>query len=734
MRCLASLLSSLLLAACTSSVPAPHAAAPAPPPTIERLPLAQQRIERLAPKVWRLHPSPGAARDALPSFALLDPRPPAARAQEAPPVQPVFLEHRDGRVGFALEVEPGTSLYGLGEAPGPLERTGTRTVLWNTDAYGYRGDAESLYQSHPWLLAVRADGSAFGLLADTTWRTEVDLSDGIQVLSEGPAFPVLVFEGERPQDVLHMLATWTGRMRLPPRWALGFHQCRYSYTPAGRVLEVAQTFRAKKIPADVIWMDIDYMHDFRIFSFHPERFADPAKLNADLAALDFHNVWMINPGIAADRAKFPPGGYALYDAVIEGGHAVRRSDGRVYVGQVWPGDTVFPDFTDPRTRAWWSELYRGFAAQGVTGVWNDMNEPALFSTVSRTMPVDNVHRGDPARGGPGLHARFHNVYGMLMAEATWAGMRDARPQSRPFVLSRAGYVGIQRYAATWTGDNTADWWDLDASIPMVLNLGLSGQPFSGPDIGGFIGDGSAELYGRWIALGAFLPFSRGHTAKGTRDKEPWAFGPEIEAVARTALERRYRLMPYLYTVFREATVSGLPVARPVFFADPADPKLRSEDDAFLLGEDVLVVPTLTSTPTGGPALPKGRWRSMWPTDGWQADLRVRPGAVVATGPTMQHAGSPAKLVLHVNLDREGRAEGVVYDDAGDGYGYRAGDFSLTRFEAQRDEGGLTVRATRLEGTREVPWERVEVRWLTDGGARAARGQPGAEIRVGGPDS
>ena len=719
-----------------------------PPRASEDLPIAAQYIEKLAPGVWRLSASPGAARDALPSFALKAPVPLGPRAPDAPALRPTFLRDAEGHPGFRLDVEPGTSLYGLGEVPGPLERTGRRAELWNTDAYGYREDAMALYQSHPWVLVVKKDGTSFGVLADTTWRAQVDLRDGVRLTADGPAFPVLVFEGPRPQDVLRKLADWTGHMPMPPRWALGYHQCRYSYMTADRVREVATEFRRRKIPADVIWMDIDYMHAFRVFTFDPERFADPARLNRDLSAKGFHNVWMIDPGIASDRSKFPKEGYPIYSDLIAGGHAVRRGDGRVFVGQVWPGDTVFPDFTDPRTRSWWAELYKPWAANGITGVWNDMNEPAVFGTANRTMPEDVVHRGDPALGGPGTHARFHNVYGMLMAKGTWEGMKAARPAHRPFVLSRAGYLGIQRYAATWTGDNSAQPWDVRASIPMVLNLGLSGQPFSGPDIGGFIGDGTPDLYARWIALGALLPFSRGHTAKGTRDKEPWAYGPEIEDVARQALSRRYRLMPYLYTVFREASLTGVPVARPVFFADPADARLRKEDRAFLLGADLLVVPRLPAPepaqrarsnrrPLRGPiARPTGPWRRMDPPEDadkpslkLQAERWVRPGAIIPTGPLTQRAQSPLALTLVVNLDANGTAIGTIYDDAGEGFGYTQGDYVEVEMRAAKKADQVTITLTRRAGDRALPWRTVDVRLLTDDGVATGQGPADGPITV-----
>ncbi|MGE0479326.1 MAG: TIM-barrel domain-containing protein, partial [Phycisphaerae bacterium] len=478
-------------------------------------------------------------------------------------------ETTERRTAF-IAIEPGTSLYGTGEVAGPLLRNGRINICWNTDAWCYDAGVYSLYQSHPWVLAVRADGSSFGVLADTSWKCEVDLTDGIRFTADGPAFALYVIERPTPQEIVQTLAALTGKTPLPPLWALGYHQCRYSYFPEARVREIAKEFRERRIPCDVIWLDIDYMDGFRVFTFDHEKFPDPKKLNADLHALNFKTVWMIDPGVKVDS------GYAVYDSGREGDHFVRTPAGEEFHGVVWPGDCAFPDFTRPETRTWWARLYKDFIAQGVDGVWNDMNEPAIFRVHTMTMPLDNVHRGG---GGlpPGSHAQYHNLYGKLMVRATREGIEAARPASRPFVLTRANFVGGQRYAATWTGDNEATWEHLDYSVSMILNLGLSGQPFAGPDIGGFEGAGEPRLFARWMGVGALLPFARGHTAKGTRDKEPWAFDAEVESSCRTALERRYRLLPYIYTRFHEASQNGMPVVRPVFFLDPKDPALRGQD-------------------------------------------------------------------------------------------------------------------------------------------------------------
>jgi alpha-glucosidase len=642
------------------------------------------------------------------------------------------------RHSAVVPIIPGTSLYGTGEIAGPLLRNGRRSICWNTDSFGYKEETPSLYQSHPWVLAVRPDGTAFGVLADTTYRCEIDLTTGIKFTADGPddGFPVIVIDKDSPQDVVKALADLTGHMEMPPMWALGYHQCRYSYNPAAKVREIAAGFRTRDIPCDVIWMDIDYMDGYRVFTFDTAQFPDPAGLNAELHKGGFRSIWMIDPGIKAEA------GYFVFDQGTAGDHWVKTAGGEAYRGAVWPGQCVFPDFSRPETRAWWAGLYKDFLATGVDGVWNDMNEPAVFNVASKTMPEDNSHRG----GGelaPGPHARYHNVYGMLMARATREGIAAARPEKRPFVLTRANYIGGQRYGAMWTGDNSAEWIDLENSIPMVLNMGLSGQPFSGPDIGGFNGNGDAALFARWMGFGAMLPFARGHTAKGNIDKEPWAFGAGVEQTCRAAIERRYRLLPYLYTTFREASLTGVPVARPLFFTDPADHALRSEDDAFLLGADVLVLARVTPLGDRQSAAPRGVWNPLDidadPASRTDPDLpllRVRGGAIVPLGPVMEHTGEKKldPLELVVSLDEHGRAEGTLYEDAGDGFGYTKNEYLLSRYTADTRDGIVSVRLTSAEGGMRRPERGLAVRVLvTNSAALPAAGVKAGEYKAAGKD-
>ncbi|HEY0947500.1 MAG TPA: TIM-barrel domain-containing protein [Opitutaceae bacterium] len=654
----------------------------------------------------------GLEPDRLPhSFALV--KAPAITAPLAPDWRQAPSFTSDGaHFRATITVSSDVDLYGGGEVTGPLRRNGTEIRLWNTDNYAYEKDAgRRLYQSHPWILGVRSDGTSFGVFFDSTWKSELTCNDSVTFTAQGPAFPVIVIERESPQGVLTALAELTGRMPLPPRWALGFHQCRYSYHPDSRVREIADAFRERRIPCDVIWMDIDYMDAYRVFTFRKDEFPDPKGLNQYLHQRGFKSVWMIDPGVKVDP------GYAVFESGTKDDVWVKTSEGRTFQGKVWPGWCVFPDFTRPETQVWWASLYRDFMAQGVDGVWNDMNEPAVFDMPDWTMPEDNWHRG----GGelpPGPHRRYHNVYGMLMVAASRRGMQNANPAKRPFVLTRANFLGGQRYAATWTGDNTSRPEHIDLAIPMSLTLGLSGQPFNGPDIGGFAENATADVWARWIGIGALFPFSRAHASNDTNDKEPWAFGPEVERTARIAIERRYRLLPYIYTLFHDASRTGLPVMRPVFFAAPADRRLREEQAAFTVGRDLLVVPRWA----GNPQLPDGIWRDVSLVEGDRTDanqpaLRVRGGAIVPLGRVVQNTTEESldPLTLLVAFDEDGVATGQLYEDDGDGYGYQSGDYLLTTYRAERKAGNTTVRIVGEEGRRARPKRDVIVRVLGDHG-------------------
>ena len=631
-------------------------------------------------------------------------------------LRPVFTE-RDGKHIATIHVGSGVDLYGTGEVTGPLRRNGRTISLWNVDtpAYGVDGGTH-LYQSHPWVMGLRQDGTAFGIIADNTWRQTITTSDDVVFESLGPAFRVVIIERDSPQALMQALVDLTGTMELPPLWSLGYQQCRFSYHPDTRVKEIADLLRQHRIPSDVIWMDIHYMDAYKIFTFHPQEFPDPKGLNDYLHAKNFKTVYMIDPGVKAEP------GYFVDDQGTAGDYWVKDKDGKPFVGNVWPGPCHFPDFTREDVRLWWATLYKDYMATGIDGVWNDMNEPSVFGQPETTMPVDNQHALGP-------HLRFHNVFGLNMVRASRLGLLLANPQKRPFILSRSNFLGGHRYAATWTGDNLSSVDQMKLSVPMSLTLGLSGQPFSGPDIGGFCENATADLLAQWTAMGVYFPFVRNHTIDGSVDQEPWAFDGQVLDACRTAIERRYMLMPYVYTTFREASIDGMPVMRPLFMADPKDCSLRSEDQAFLLGGDLMVTPRWAQNV----AQPNnGSWQTIDLSavsphrDDYQPELRQRPGSII---PMAQLAQSTAELrtdslTLLVCLDSDGKACGQLYEDAGDGFGYRTGDYLLSQMEATLLKRQLTVTLQRAEGQRPEAGRTLRIGYVKNGRVQYSAWQQG----------
>lgn len=623
-------------------------------------------------------------------------------------LQPQFSREGDKSV-ISVDTR-GADLYGTGEVYGPLRRNGDHNIFWNRDNGAFAAHrGKELYQTHPWVLGLRQDGTAFGILFESTWRSRMELGDQVRFISDGPLCRVVVLERETPEEVLGALARLSGTMELPPLWALGYQQCRFSYYPDSRVREVAAEFRTRRIPCDVIWLDIHYMDGYRIFTFDPKRFPDPKGLMDDLHKDNFKCVCMIDPG-----AKVDPD-YFVDQQGMQGDYYVHDSKGKVFEGNMWPGNTHWPDFSRPEVRLWWSTLYRPFMQLGIDGIWNDVNEPTVFGGGEEmTMPDDNIHLG-----GDGLekcnHVRYHNLYGYDMVRASRDGILSAHPDKRPFVLSRSGFLGVQRYAATWTGDNVSTVEQMKASVPMTLNMGLSLQPFNGPDIGGFLSDCNPELLRQWTAMGVYFPFVRNHSCDGTVNQEPWAFDPQTEEVCRRAIERRYMFLPYIYTLFEEASRTGKPVMRPLFWSDFRDASLREEQEAFLLGSDLLIVPAFATHAT----LPKGDWDIVQfenGTDQYQANVALRPGAIVPMACVAQNTEeySVESLTLVVNPDCQGEARGEMYEDAGNGFSYRTGEYSRLSFQARTEGKNVIVSWKQTEGNMPSKVKRIRAALVADG--------------------
>jgi alpha-glucosidase len=611
------------------------------------------------------------------------------------PARPMTFNTEDRSIETSIRRDDFELYYGFGEKTMPMSRHQQHMVMWNADVPDYPAGHDPSYQSIPFFIALQ-DGRSYGLFFNNTWRSWFDMGktdpQRYSFGANGGELDYYVFTGgaERsPAVVLRDYTALTGRGALPPLWALGYQQSRWSYMSQEKVLDIAHEFRRRRIPADVLYLDIDHMDGFRVFTWNPKTFPDPKKMLTELHDTGFRAVTIVDPGVKLDQ------NYAIYRSGQERSLYVRNADGSELHAKVWPGVCAFPDFTLPAARAWFGSLYESALDLGVDGFWNDMNEPGVFAPDNftqpeislgpqKTFPLAARHAGD---GIPGSHARYHNVYGMQMARASFEGLRRLRPEQRPFVLTRAGFAGVQRFAAVWTGDNSPTWSHLALTIPMLTNLSISGVPFVGADVGGFMGSPSAELHARWLQAAALTPYFRTHSNDVSAAREPWAFGADYEAINRRTIELRYQLLPYLYSLFADNEQSGMPPMRPLWFAYPGDTRASLVEDQFLLGGDLLVAPVLHEGKASREVyFPKGdAWIAWWdgarheggtsarvaaPLD--RLPLFIRAGASIPTAPVVQHTAAlnTVPLTLAVAVGAHGVSH--AFQDAGDGYGYRTG--------------------------------------------------------------
>ncbi len=583
-------------------------------------------------------------------------------------------------------IQENECFYGLGDKATSQNLRGKRFLNWGTDTYGFAKEQDPLYRNIPFYYGLHHN-IGYGLFFDNSFQTFFDFG------KENPSFASFWAEGGQmcyyfiygPEllTVAEEYVRLTGVPELPPKWSLGYQQSKWSYYPEAKVRELADTFRSKAIPCDVIHLDIDYMKGFRCFTWDEERFPDPVKMINELRKQGFRIILIIDPGIKKDKD------YWVFNQALQNDYFCRRQDGDYMEGKVWPGDCYFPDFTSPDVRTWWSGLYKGIMEEGVSGVWNDMNEPAVFE--SGTFPDDVRHHYD---GQHVSHRMGHNVYGMQMARATYDGVKKFNPTLRPFVLTRSGFSGVQRFAAIWTGDNVASWEHIWVANMQCQRLSISGVSFVGTDIGGFIGEPDGELFVRYIQMAIFHPFFRGHSSSDQGDKEPWAFGAAYEALIRKAIELRYQLMPYIYSTFWQYVSKGTPMIRPLAFMDQDDPETHLRMDEFGFGDQLLICPMNQPSLTERSVyLPEGNWYYYWNDKVYKGGIEsqveapldrfplfVKEGAVIPHHPVAQNLAKSEEqqVTLHVYY-AVNRNASYLYEDEGEGYGYTKGNFTVKKF-------------------------------------------------------
>ena len=615
-----------------------------------------------------------------------------------------------------------TRFFGHGDKTFSLDRAGHHLTFWNSDTYAYAPEQDPIYKSIPFSLVhappeagnPEAGWTGAGLFLDNTFRSEMDLGaesvDDWWFGSSDGELRYYVFAGPDLKTPLRRFCDLTGHKPMPARWTLGYHQSRWNYHDEGYVRWIAHEFRRRDLPLDCIHLDIGHMDGYRVFTWNPETFPDAPGLHRDLADLGVHTVAIVDPGVKIDPDYF---------AYVEG--KKRRlfclnPDGSEFTDTVWPGDVHWPDFSMPRARQWWGRLHTRYLDTGVSGFWNDLNEPAIIG--GRDFPDEvQFDFGDRGRATTD-HLEAHNVYGLLMAQATYEGLREARPDERPFLVTRACFAGSQRYAAAWTGDNVSSWEHLLLSIQICQSLSLSGLAFCGPDIGGFSDQASPELFARWMQAGVLYPFMRTHYSHEAADQqEPWSFGQETEDICRTYMQLRYRLLPTLYSAFSECTTSAEPPMKALVLEHPDDPEThRGCDDQVYLGPSLMACPVVQEGARERsvyfPDVPGG-WTDVWTGEHVPGGHRQTVAAPLDTLPMYGRAGrvvalDPPSLTTQTT-DHEtltlwtfpGSGTSAFYFDDGISYAHESGDWFRLHVDLSEADG---VTATvRREGDRALPY-------------------------------
>jgi len=596
------------------------------------------------------------------------------------------------------KLQEGERFIGLGEKTGPLDRRGKGYQNWNKDVFGYGINADPIYSSIPFYIGIH-DNIQYGIFLDNTYKSHFNFGASNNRFSSFSAdsgeMNYYFIYGETVSDVITHYTTLTGRMPLPPLWSLGYQQCRYSYYPDTEVIRIADTFRVKDIPADAIVLDIHHMDEYKIFSWDNHSFPNPARMISDLKNKGFHTVVICDPGIK-NADNYPP-----FSKGIEKDIFLKFPDGSCYSGEVWPGWCYFPDFSMVEAREFWGELFKSYTDAGVEGFWNDMNE---IATWGQMMP-ELVSFSFEGRGA--TLRRMKNVYGLLMAKSTYQGTKKLLRGKRPFNLSRSGFSGIQRYAALWTGDNTASDEHMMLGVRLVNSLGVSGVPFTGNDVGGFAGDATPELFARWISIGAFTPFFRAHSIINSRNAEPWTFGERVMEISRNYIKLRYHLLPYIYSLFFKSSRTGLPISRTLAIDYPHESRVYDHkyQNQFMFGDNILVAPVESTSELARIFIPQGQWFDMFTdskVDGnseiiieaplEKLPLFIKSSSIIPVQSDISSTSERPEKLLEIHFyDGDMSSEFIYYEDDGDTFDYEKGIFYKRRISFNPKERKILLQ-------------------------------------------
>jgi alpha-glucosidase len=613
--------------------------------------------------------------------------------------------YENGKPYVFKKTNKNEGFYGFGEQAGlEVNKRGDSIGLWNTDAYGYTKDTKYLYTSIPFFIGLK-DKKAYGIFFDNTFRSYFEMAsesdEYYYFYANGGKLTYYFTYGPKIGDVIDTYTELTGKMDIPPKWTLGLHQSKWGYTPE-EILNVAKTYREKRIPLDTMHFDNDYMDGYRVFTWN-EQYKQALKRLKEMPG--FHAVAIIEPHVKKEET------YRIYQEGTKNDFWVKNADGTPYVGPVWPGDSVFTDFSRKDVRKWWAKNHDVLFHAGINGIWNDMNEPAVFIDDERhhhTLPLDTYFGTEDNKI---WHPEYHNLYAHDEASATYKAFKIHKPGTRPFIFTRDMFAGTQRWAALWTGDNVSNWEHIAMSIPMNMNLGLSGVTFVGNDIGGFVDRPDAELFARWIEIGAFIPFARIHYDKeepgeAKQGQEPWAFGQEVEKISKKYIEMRYQLLPYIYNEFKDAADSGKPVQQPLVYQFQDDEKTYNISDQFMFGDTMMLAPVVKQGQTSREVyLPKGtKWTDYWTGQRYNGGqmitvnaplehlpIFVKNESIIPTREVQQYTNEKPLTNLLLDTYVDNNATYTFYEDDGETENYKKGEYNLTRFVVQRKQNSITFK-------------------------------------------
>ncbi|UCS91907.1 DUF4968 domain-containing protein [Echinicola marina] len=591
---------------------------------------------------------------------------------------------------------------GLGEKTGGLDRAGQAFTNWNTDFFAYGVNDDPLYMSIPFYMGIH-HGLAYGIFFDNTHKSVFNFGASNRRFSyfsaEDGDMDYYFFHDQNVEKIISAYTNITGKLNLPPKWSLGYQQCRYSYYPESEVKSLAKTFRDKDMPGDVIYLDIHHMEAYKVFTFDGEKFPDAKTMIRSLKERGFRVVVIMDPGIKVENNYLP------YEEGKEENLFLKYPDGEIYEGQVWPGWCAFPDFTMEKTRSWWAEKMEFYTEAGVDGFWTDMNEPASWGQHTPNL-INFDYEGEQVS-----HRKARNIYGMQMARAAQQGS-SYNGQERPFILTRAGFAGIQRYAAAWTGDNVASEEHMLAGIRLVNSLGMSGVAFAGYDVGGFCGEASPALFARWMSIAAFSPLYRAHSMINSKAAEPWSFGEEVEEISRNYLKLRYQLLPLIYNSFHQSSLNGLPLVKSLAINYSHDKNIFDSrfENQYLFCDSLLIAPIESNKEICKVYLPEGQWYYFFNDKEYQGNqeiyldspinylpVMVKGGSILPMQSTVNHTGEDHDGILRLHIYKgSGITEYNHYEDDGLSTAYQNGDYYSRKIILDSDQQTLLLEKSKGE--------------------------------------